>query len=142
MLLSRSCEYALQAVIFLSSQPTKSPLLQKHISDALKIPSSFLGKILQNLSHHNIVASKKGKSGGFFISASPENLTLYDVVVIMDGSTFLDKCILGFPGCHDKCPCPVHHKWIKIKTVILQMLKEKTVGELSKKINVKLACLI
>lgn len=136
--LSKSCEYALQAVIYLAFQSSNTPVLQRDISRALNIPQHFLGKILQLLVRHDIVNSQKGKSGGFFLKKSPTEFSLFDIVQIMDGSSFLDSCILGFPGCSDDNPCPVHHDWVKTKQNIIKMLKEKNIEQLSDGIGKKL----
>jgi Rrf2 family protein len=138
VMLSRGCEYALQAVIYLAAQPQDSPVLQRDISKALNIPPHFLGKVLQLLSRHQIVISQKGKSGGFLLGKSPDDITPNDIIEAIDGSTFLDDCVLGFPECGDENPCPVHPQWKKAKGIISQMLKNKNVEQLGKEIDVKL----
>jgi Rrf2 family protein len=138
LFLSRSCEYALQAVIYLATRFRKSPILQRDISSALNIPQQFLGKILQTLVRHDIVKSQRGKSGGFILSRSPKEFSLFDVVQVIDGLSFLNRCFLGFPGCSDDNPCPVHDKWIETKKDIIKLLKEKSIEELGKGIGKKL----
>lgn len=131
MMFTKSCEYALQSVIYLASQPPDIPIRQFQISQALHIPNHFLGKILQLLTRHGILSSRKGKTGGFLLNGSPEEMSLYRIVQTVDGETFLDDCVLGFPGCRDENPCPVHFEWTSAKREILHMLKEKNIAELS-----------
>lgn len=45
----------------------------------------------------------------------------------MPGVAFLDRCVLGFPGCSDENPCPVHRQWKKSREIVLQMLTQRTV---------------
>ncbi len=136
--LSRSCEYALQAVMYLATQSRNTPVLQRDISRALDIPPHFLGKILQTLARHDIVTSRKGKSGGFSLKRSPKEFSLYDIVQVIDGSSFLDSCVLGFPGCSDDSPCPVHDYWVEIRKDIVKIFKEKNIEQLSNGIEKKL----
>ena len=138
MLLSRSCEYALQAVIYLAAKTKDTPIFQQDISRALNIPPHFLGKILQVLTHHQIVTSRKGKKGGFLLAKPSEAIYLYDIIKVIDGPNFLDRCVLGFPGCSDTSPCPVHIEWIKAKKIIIDMLSNRTIEELSRVIDIKL----
>ena len=138
IMLSRGCEYALQAVIYLAAQPPNTPVLQRDISSALNIPPHFLGKVLQVLSRHHIVISRKGKTGGFLLGRSPKDIIPYDIIEAVDGAEFLDHCVLGFPGCGDDNPCPVHSQWKQAKEIIIQMLKNNNVEQLSKEIDVKL----
>jgi Rrf2 family protein len=138
IILSRGCEYALQAMIYLASQPQDSPILQRDIALALNIPPYFLGKILQLLSHSGLVNSYKGKRGGFILAKPLEEISLYDVVVALDGASFLHGCILGFPGCDDKTPCPVHTQWKTLRQNIIDMLQKESISSLEHDIQPKL----
>ncbi len=138
MIFSRSCEYALQAVTFIASQPHKTPVLSRDISGALNIPPHFLGKILQTLVKQNILSSQKGKSGGFVIIRPPEEIMLNDIIEIMDGPDYFDQCIMGFPGCFDHNPCPAHAEWNEIKTGLMKLLNARSISELSSNLDFKL----
>ncbi|MCH8299826.1 MAG: Rrf2 family transcriptional regulator [Candidatus Marinimicrobia bacterium] len=138
MIFSRSCEYALQAVTFIASQPSNRPVLSRDISGALNIPPHFLGKILQTLVKHNILGSQKGKSGGFEIIRPPEEITLYDIIQVMDGPDYFEQCIMGFPGCFDHNPCPAHLEWKGIKEKLMKLLNARSISELSSDLDFKL----
>jgi Rrf2 family protein len=135
---TKSCEYSIQTMIYLAAQPRGTPVLLRDIASDLQIPKHFLAKMLQSLSRRGLVSSRKGKTGGFTLGKSPERISLYDIVEVIDGCAFLDNCVLGFPGCGDDHPCPVHAQWKPAKEIIVQMLKTRNVGELSKEINTKL----
>lgn len=138
IMLSRGCEYGLQSMIYLASQPPNMPIFQRDISEALNIPQHFLGKVLQMLARSRLVISQKGKAGGFILGRSPKDITPYDIIQAIDGPAFLEGCFLGFPGCTDDAPCPMHTQWKTIKQNIIQMLDKKTIAELSKEIDPKL----
>lgn len=138
ILVSRQCEYALQAVSYLARRWEEGWTLQREIAKALDIPSPFLGKILQILSHHNIVVSLKGKNGGFKLARKPSEITPCDVIIAVDGSGFLEDCVLGFPGCGNDNPCPLHHRWVEIKEQIVAMLKKENFEKISNELDMKL----
>lgn len=48
-MLSRACEYAIQAAIYMAKKPTGEYTLIREISKDLNIPHHFLGKIMQSL---------------------------------------------------------------------------------------------
>ncbi len=133
LLLSRSCEYALQAVIYLAIDPNDDPVLLRDLSKTLDIPSPFLGKILQQLAHNGIISSQKGKGGGFSLNKSLDKMSLYDIVSVMDGADFLDQCILGFTDCSDENPCLIHNEWRKAKNILQIAFKEKSMADLKKR---------
>jgi Rrf2 family protein len=62
--LTKSSQYAIQAVMFLAAQPRHQPVFQREISQSLDIPIHFLGKVLQILVKHDLIISHKGINGG------------------------------------------------------------------------------
>jgi DNA-binding IscR family transcriptional regulator len=61
-----------------------------------------------------------------------------EIVRAMDGDKFLEECVLGFPGCNDRTPCPVHPQWKRAKEIVMNMLQKKTLAGLSKDLEPKL----
>lgn len=137
-MLTRGCEYALQAMLFLAAGPPGKPILQRDISAALDIPPHFLGKVLQTLARNKLVISQKGKSGGFILARPAQQITPFDIITAIDGPTFLDGCLLGFPTCNDHAPCPVHNDWGELKNGILKMFYDENISQLSKELDRKL----
>ena len=138
ILFSKACQNALQAAIFLAAQPVGSPVLQRDIATALDLPQPFLGKVLQLLSRRGLVRSVKGRYGGYVLNQPAGRISLYDIVEAIDGPFFLEYCVLGFPGCNDASPCPVHPQWKQAKGIILGLLEDATLEELSPGIEPKL----
>lgn len=138
MIFSKTISYALQTVIYLSNQAFKKPILQKEIANALDIPHHYLGKILQPLTKSGLVGSKTGASGGFYLAKPGKDIVLCDIVIVFEGSGCFEDCILGFPGCDDKTPCPVHEEWSAAKVIIKKIMMEYTVAEWGTEIGPKL----
>jgi Rrf2 family protein len=138
IIFSKSCEYGLQAALYLARQPKDSPAHLREIATDLNIPYHFLNKVLQTLTRDRIVVSRKGANGGFALARSPKEIRLMDIVRAVDGQSSLDGCVLGFPACGDETPCPVHGQWKSAKGVILDMLEKKTLAELGKGLDGKL----
>ncbi|MEW6510383.1 MAG: RrF2 family transcriptional regulator [Bacteroidota bacterium] len=138
LIFSKSCEYGLQAVLYLARQTGEQPVLLRDIADRLDIPYHFLSKVLQTLTRDGIVVSFKGTNGGFLLGQSPTDIALIDIVRAVDGDKFLDNCVLGFPACADRTPCPVHDQWKRAKEIILAFLRKKTLAELGKELDPKL----
>ncbi len=133
VIFSKKCELALQAVLFLSSKPRGSMFNAGEISKKLIVPKEFVSKVLQILTAHEIVGSKKGKSGGFFLAKEPQQIRLIDIVAAIDGLDIFHKCVLGFRGCSFEEPCPVHDKWGQLKEKTYKMLSEETLEQLRDK---------
>lgn len=138
MIFRKTVGYALQTVIYLSSLPTNKPILQKEIASTLDIPHHYLGKILQPLIKSGIIGSKTGALGGFYLVKPANKITLFDIVTLFEGADYFGKCVLGFPGCDDNTPCPVHKKWSSAMIIIQSFMKEHNVAEWGAEIGPKL----
>ncbi len=133
VIFSKKCELGLQAVLFLSAQPKDILFNSSDISKHLKVPKEFVSKVLQSLTGSGIVGSKKGKSGGFFLTKDPDDIRLIDIVMAIDGLEIFHKCVLGFRGCSFEEPCPVHDTWGALRDRTYKMLSEETLAQLRDK---------
>lgn len=130
MILSKSCEYAIRASIYIaykSHKGEKAGIVE--ISEAVGSPTHFTGKILQALSKKKVISSIKGPNGGFFIS-DPTSVYLIDIVRAVDGNNLFSACVMGLKTCSDVKPCPMHHQVKPIRTQLLIEFSKKSVYEM------------
>jgi Rrf2 family protein len=138
-LISKSSQYAIQAVMYVARAAHQRALVHvKEISNVLHIPHHFLGKILQTLSRHGILASQKGLKGGFSLARLPEQITLMDIIEAVDGEAFRTECFFGFPGCGESTPCSIHELWSDTRTKILDSLRRTTIADLSSELETRM----
>lgn len=135
MLLSRTSEYALQALIYLATQPVGKTMLSRDVSDHLGVPAQYLAKILQDLAKHGVLDSFKGRGGGFVLRPGAERLNILDIVEIMEGQRFGEGCVLGLKTCSDETACPVHQYWSPMKREVMEMLGKQTIGSMAEEVK-------
>jgi Rrf2 family protein len=126
MMLSKSCEYGLRAMLYLSthvatdgadgghdgpSAPVHAYVSLQTVSDDLGIGPSYLTKVCQQLNEAGLLVSKRGRGGGIALAQPPDAISLYDIVVAIDGDGLFEECVLGLPGCGEAEPCPLHDHW-------------------------------
>ena len=81
MRISQKLDYAQRAVLQLAKcYDGKTVSRLDDISEKEAIPSSFLVQILTDLRKANIVASKRGKAGGYLLAQPPVDITLADII--------------------------------------------------------------
>jgi len=131
MILSRTSQYAIQALIYIATQPPGQPVLNREIAAHLGVPSAYLAKIMQNLCKGNLLYSFRGRLGGFCLREGMEKTDLMQVLVLTEGSGFTDDCVLGLKVCSDETACPMHYRWKPIKEKVTQMLHEQTLEKLA-----------
>lgn len=93
MQVSRKIDYALRAMIYLTSQNERRPCSVAEISARERIPKKFLEKIIQDLIHHGIVRSTRGAQGGYTLARAPESVTFKDVIEAIEGPVSLNVCV-------------------------------------------------
>ena len=137
-MLSNSSKYAIRAIVYLALNDHQEKIGIKQIANDLDIPSPFLGKILQSLVKHKLLASSKGPHGGFGLARSSKEITLRDIVEIIDGLDFFESCLIGLKSCSDPdihTHCPTHDKYGPIREQLGKLFQEETIGELAEKIR-------
>lgn len=133
VIFSKTCELGLQAVLFLSIKKEKRIFTATEVSKELKVPKEYVSKVMQILTSSGIIGSKKGKNGGFYLAKSPSSIKLIDIVEAIDGLEIFNNCVLGFPGCSNENPCPVHEKWGRLRDEAYKMLSNETLEQLKEK---------
>jgi Rrf2 family transcriptional regulator, iron-sulfur cluster assembly transcription factor len=137
-MLSNSCRYGIRAIIYLASK--KSTVKKtgiKQIGADLDLPTPFLGKILQQLAKKKILKSMKGPNGGFSMMKDPKTITLYDIIVAIDGEDTFTDCIMHDGPCvyidRIKKPCPIHDDYSKTRSEMINLFKNKTIYDMVQK---------
>lgn len=131
MILSRTSQYAIQALIYIATRPRGEPVLNREIAAHLGVPSAYLAKIMQNLCKGNLLDSFRGRLGGFCLREGAEKTDLMHVLILTEGTGFTDDCVLGLKVCSDETACPMHVRWKPIKEKVVQMLNEQTLEKLA-----------
>jgi Rrf2 family transcriptional regulator, iron-sulfur cluster assembly transcription factor len=132
IIFSRQCEYALQAASYLALQQNGELISIKELSERLKIPYHYLGKILQELAEKGILVSHKGRGGGFALAFPPEKTTFFDIIETVDGTQLKRQCAMGFAECSDESPCAIHDQWEKSRNELYKIFSGKNIAAMAK----------
>jgi len=118
----RETDYAIRCIYYLAGKE-KQVIMADEISREMKMPRSFIAKILQKLSRAGVVASTVGVKGGFSLSRSPHRISLYDIIVAIEGPIALNRCTVDKRSCSLSRTCKIHPIWIDVRREIEQILK-------------------
>jgi len=129
-MLSKSCEYGLRASLYLASLEQEGYVSIGTISEELDISFPFLTKIFQKLNNAGLLDSRRGPNGGVALTLPAEEITLYEIVVAIDGDDLFEECVLGLPGCGEAEPCPLHEQWADERDRVENMFQNTTLAEL------------
>ena len=133
-MLSKKTQYALKALGFLAGKYGEGPVLIADIAKKKKIPVKFLETILLELKQSNVLDSKKGKGGGYYLVQNPKKTTLATVMRVVGGPIALLPCAsLNF---YEKCKdcneavCGLNKVMAQTRDATLKILGKKTLAEL------------
>lgn len=130
---SKACEYAIRATVHIARQSLndeRASLLD--ISHEIDSPVAFTAKILQKLVRAGIIISTRGKNGGFYISAHDMiHKSIAEIVTAIDGESVFIDCGLGLKECSSTQPCPIHHRFLAIRSELKQVLNNTLILEIA-----------
>jgi len=135
-MLSKKAQYAFRALTTLARNEGKGPLPISTIVKEYPISTKFLETILLELKRGKVLASKKGKGGGYFLQNAPNSVNLAQVIRILDGPIAPLKCVsLNFYEKCDDCndeECGLKRLMAEVRDANLKILENRTLADLVK----------
>ena len=123
MQITRQTDYAVRCILHLT-ESTETVVMVSDIAAARNIPRSFLAKILQKLVKAKIVRSYRGVKGGFKLAKKPEDISLLDIIVAVEGPMAMNICAINKKYCSLSNTCTVHPVWIEVREAVESSLKK------------------
>lgn len=139
MRITLESDYALRILSALATHNDKVDA--KTLSEEISVTQRFTLKILHKLVQSNLVKSYKGVRGGYSLNVSPENITLKDVIELIDGPIAISRCLESNESCSlnpDKTACIYHHIFDTISNDVAKKLAGITISDvLNKRYSLK-----
>ncbi len=134
-MLSKKTKYGLKALAYLGSQKDKKPVQISEIAGHENISQKFLESILLSLRKTGFLGSKKGKGGGYYLIRPPEEISMTDVMRVLEGPIAMVPCVsLNFYETCDDCPneqnCSVHKLMLKVRDSALEVYRNNTLKDI------------
>src|SRR4051812_25774178 len=109
------------------------------ISSAQNIPKRFLEQILNELKAAGILESKRGIAGGYRLGRPPEQITLAEVIRLIEGPLAPVGCVSE--KFYERCSCPSEEKCgirsivKEVRDAIVKVLEGVTVAQLCERVK-------
>jgi len=134
--LSKKSEYGLRALIELTLAYEETTLQRHQIAKRQHIPVEFLEQILLALKRAGLLASRRGLKGGYTLIKPPADITVGQVIRILDGPLAPIGCVskTAYQKCRDcpyadKAQCPVQHVMGPVRDAIADILDNCTLND-------------
>jgi len=133
-MLSKKSQYAFRALTYLAEKYKEGPVLISDIAKKKKIPLKFLENILLELKKADILGSKKGKGGGYFLKKAPEKVKMSTVIRLVNGPIAMLPCVslYFYERCKncDEGNCGLHDVMIQVRDATLNILEQRMLKDL------------
>jgi Rrf2 family protein len=141
-MLSKKAQYAFRALAVLSSEHFKAiadgrkmePLSIPKIVECAPMSVKFLEQILSELRRSEILQARRGPTGGYLMAKEPSDVSLAEVVRLIDGPIAPLKCVsLNYYEKCDDCTeatCGLRRSMAEVRDAKLEVLNRLSVSDL------------
>lgn len=135
-MLTRKSKYGLKALLLLAEEAERGPVLISELADRQKLPKKFLEAILLELKRAGLLHSKKGKGGGYVLGRKPGEITVGQVIRVLEGPLALTPCVSQTAyrtcdECLDEATCAVRLAMKEVRDATADILDNMTLAGLN-----------
>ena len=124
MQITRQADYAVRAMVYLAQLGSDRRAATSQIAQEKQIPTSFLAKIVSQLSVAGLLQTSRGARGGVSLAKLPEEISLLDVVEAIDGPILLNECVADGSACSFGDTCPMKPVWCDAQHELVERLRQ------------------
>lgn len=133
MRVSSRAHYGLRMMTEFAKAHGDGPLSLAEVARVEGLPLSYLEHLAGQLRRGGLVTSTRGVHGGYSLTRAPEDISVLDVITIVEGEVAPVECVAhGYePGsCAREGDCASRALWVRLKRSIDSVLRETTLAEL------------
>lgn len=115
MQLNVTTDYAIRSMLYLSQVERQAS--SSEISRAMSIPSNYLYSVMGKLKEAGYVKAARGVNGGWSLVGDPEDITLLDMIVAMEGTIKINACLEDGANCSRdaSASCQMHDIYCEVQ---------------------------
>ena len=126
-MLSKKVKYGLKAVLYMARHYDDRRIIVSEISSGEYIPHKFLEKIFLELKQKGLLESKIGRHGGYTLSRAPDQITIGEVVRLLEGKIAPIPCVSQVAyehcfDCEDERTCEIRRVMQHVRDAMVKIL--------------------
>jgi Rrf2 family protein len=130
MRVSAKVDYALRALAELAAAPPGQPVKGEQLASAQEIPLNFLENILLELRRSELVASRRGADGGYWLGRPAAEISLADVVRAVEGPIASVRGNRPEDVTYTGAATALQDVWIELRASMRGVLEETSLADL------------
>ncbi|NMB57094.1 Rrf2 family transcriptional regulator [Candidatus Beckwithbacteria bacterium] len=120
--ISKRSQYGLYFLIFLAKSKQGKFFSIKKTAKILHLPYRYLSQIAKDLKDKQILASKEGSGGGYFLTKKPEEISILEIIELLQEPINLIDCEQNI--CEHKHNCKMRKIFLSLDNQMQTMLKD------------------
>ncbi|MCC8161507.1 MAG: Rrf2 family transcriptional regulator [Oscillospiraceae bacterium] len=129
MKMTREADYAIRIVAMLAEE--NKQIDAKDIAEKNDIPYRFTLKILRKIVQSGIIKSHRGVNGGYTLNKKPSEITLREVIEVIDGKIAINACMENPEICKSNGVCAIQKKLYNVQKIMTEELEKVTFENIS-----------
>ena len=127
MKLSSKTHYGLMACHILAKSYPVDTVSASVLESKISVSGKYLEQIMRMLSRRDIVSASRGANGGYYLTRSPKDITVGEIVRALEDDMEIIECVKGDAKC--KC-CPTSGVWKKLYEGINDILDDMNLEQM------------
>ena len=134
-MISKKTKYALKGLLYLARKYNQGPILISDLARDERIPKKFLELILLTLKNNGVLQSRKGKGGGYYLGKPPREISVGNVIRILDGPLAPVPCVsetayAKCQECTDEQTCGIRPVMKDVRDAIANILDKTSLADM------------
>ena len=130
MKISTKGRYGLRILMDLALHQSEKPRLIRDIAKSQQISEKYISRLVIALRKGGMIRSVRGVNGGFHLAMKPEDITLLDVIEIMEGPLSIVDCVSAPKCCKLSENCAPREIWCKLNDDIRTLMAGTTLADI------------
>jgi len=130
MKLSTRGRYGVRLMLDLALHYGEGPVLLKDIAGRQGISEKYLWQLINPLKTVGLIGSTRGAHGGYVLARPPEEISLKEIVRVLEGSLCLVDCVENPAVCDRFQTCTSRDIWSEASNQISQILESMTLDKM------------
>ena len=127
MQINRTTDYALRILICLGRE--NRTVASSEIAKNMKMSQRYLLSIARGLKDQGFINVGFGPDGGYSLAKPLNDITLYDIIKLMEGTVTISRCLIQENHC-EETPCVLHNGYSFLQDIIECYLRNLTIDML------------
>ncbi|MGA2937442.1 MAG: Rrf2 family transcriptional regulator [Syntrophobacteraceae bacterium] len=137
MKLSTKGRYGVRLMFDLALHAGDGPVALKDIAARQEISEKYLSNLIPLLKNAGFVHSVRGSQGGYTLARPPRDVTLKDILLVLEGSMCLVECAEKPLLCQRSEDCLMRDVWSEVTGKMLEALESFTLEALTERQKLK-----